>query len=279
MKHTTILLIAFSALSCFLHAKGAHFIVANDSIESNSSILQDTNNTNSNTSSINNALAITVESLQKQIDGNNARISVLRDSISLLKTTEKSLRQEIETYKKDKESALNEKRSWEDKYNNLSRNISRLDALVYKQCLLYPLEARYDSTSIKEALTVVSSFADLPVQASNNFQNYRSTYEPLLRNYKSYNDELVGFLENKLATIRLTGGVVRSAHKDKFRNELIQLAYYKQYYLDRNKKPYRSILYLDQAIDKFIDLIKSNNVIDAELERLINSLKPKNHEE
>ena len=277
MKYVTILLVAIIALGQTLNAKSCAPFMCNDSTEVKKTVfLSDSTETNYNNAyAINSALAITVENLQKQTEDDKAIIKMLRDSINLLESQYSLLNQDIAMHQKDKANALNEMKKWENKYYKLSQDISRLDALVFKQCLLYPLEARYDAISIQEALTAVSSFANMPIQKSDDFTSYRNTYEPLLRDYKKYNDEIIVFFEKELATLKVTGGIVKSAHKDKFLNELVQVTYYKQCYLNRNKKPYKSIIYLDQAIDKFLDLIKSNNAIDGQLEELINGLKPK----
>lgn len=153
---------------------------------------------------------------------------------------------------------------------------------MYKQCLLYPLEGRYDENLINEALRAAHSFANLSPQKSAEFNECMKTYEPLLHQYEKYNEEIMNFIKDKeqYLTTKMTFRKIKTMTVDEgdrtnFINELKGLTYYQKCYIHRNDPPYKSILYLDEAIDKFKAIINEKGDVSKKFNDLIKSLEPK----
>lgn len=153
------------------------------------------------------------------------------------------------------------------------------DAVLYKQCLLYPLERRYNPTLIADALGTVNIFAGLG-QMSDKFEEYKKTYQPLLNQYEQYNQQLIDFFQNCIADVekreeKLGEGGQVSAPKDRWLNGVKALPYYQECYVGKDTPPYKSIIYLDDAIDEFKIVIEQNNGLKSELQKLVKKLEPK----
>ena len=58
------------------------------------------------------------------------------------------------------------------------------------------------------------------------------------------------------------------------KDDLRGLEYYR-YYQDRNKDPYQSIIYLDDAIDEFCSILDKGDNIQNRISDLIKKLEPK----
>ena len=107
----------------------------------------------------------------------------------------------IKSERENKMKVEDEKNSLKIKYDGLVKEFSTLDAIVYKQCLLYPLEGRYNENLINEALRAAHSFANLSPQKSAEFNECMKTYEPLLHQYEKYNEEIMNLLKTKSNTL------------------------------------------------------------------------------
>jgi septal ring factor EnvC (AmiA/AmiB activator) len=230
----------------------------------------------------NEAMETVIKVYQKQLDERDKQIESLKaaeaklnDSIATL--NKQLAKQEADTKQQLKASAGTEEKmaSLKAKYDELVNAVSTLDGIVYKNCLLYPLETRYDPKLIVEAVRAVNSFSQLPTAKSSEFEQYKKTYLPLLKQYGEYNKELGSFFAQKLEIIKMTGNVVRDAHRDKFTRELEALPYFQKCYKGRNNPPYSSIVYLDEAIDKFKAIIAKTGDVSKEMEELIKSIEPK----
>jgi len=222
-----------------------------------------------------NALLLSIKSMQKENKLLQSQIEQLKaDTIRLAKANGKQLDniRNIEKEKSELQNKLNERNK---QYNEIVEKIRRVDAIIYKQCLLYPLEGRFNSESITESLNTVEAFSKLSNTPSEKFINYRKVYEPLLRDYERYNNEIIIFLETKVKPrINKDTGILGTSHKDRLQRDLKALSYYK-FYLSRNTPPYRSIIYLDDTIDMFIETIKKQGNIEKDIEKLIKRLSPK----
>ena len=94
-----------------------------------------------------------------------------------------------------------------------------------------------------------------------------------MKNYKQYSTQLSSFLESKSKHIEANGGVISEAHKTRFKNELSELPYYVECYVNRNKPPYKSIVYLDHVIDAMEVIFNKNGEVINEIYELLNQLK------
>ena len=163
-------------------------------------------------------------------------------------------------------------------FETLKQTVLSKDAVLYKQCLLYPLERRYNPALIADALATVNLFAGLG-QTSDKFEEYSNTYQPLLNQYGLYNQQLVDFFQECIGYIekreeKLGEGGQVSAPK-KWLEELKGLPYYKECYVGKDAPPFKSIIYLDEVIDEFKVAIEKNDGLKSELQNLIKKLEPK----
>lgn len=188
----------------------------------------------------------------------------------------------IKSERENKMKVEDEKNSLKIKYDGLVKEFSTLDAIVYKQCLLYPLEGRYNENLINEALRAAHSFANLSPQKSAEFNECMKTYEPLLHQYEKYNEEIMNFIKDKeqylitkMTFRKIKTITVDEGDRTNFINELKGLTYYQKCYIHRNDPPYKSILYLDEAIDKFKAIINEKGDVSKKFNDLIKSLEPK----
>lgn len=224
-----------------------------------------------------NALLISIKSLQKENKFLQSQIEQLKaDTIRLAKANGKQLDniRNIEKEKSELQNKLNERNK---QYNEIVEKIRKVDAIIYKQCLLYPLEARYSPEFVKESLEAVEAFVKFSNTPSEKFVNLKKVYEPLLKDYERYNNEILIFLETKvMPRINKETGTLGASHKDRLQRDLKALSYYK-FYLSRNTPPYRSIIYLDDTIDMFIETIKKQGNIEKDIEKLIKRLSPKDN--
>lgn len=163
-------------------------------------------------------------------------------------------------------------------YEAIRQAVLSKDAVLYKQCLFYPLSRRYNPALIDDALVTVNIFAGLG-QMSDKFEEYRNTYEPLLRQYESYNQELINYLQGCVDYIELREKKLGDGRQipipDNWLTDLKKLPYYKECYVGKDTPPYKSIIYLDDAIDEFLDAIQRKDGVKLELQKLVKKLEPK----
>lgn len=163
------------------------------------------------------------------------------------------------------------------KYDTLFSGLEKIDGIIYKQCLLYPLEARYDVNSVNESIRSVELFLKLSIKPSKEFEECRTTYEPLLRQYGDYNQQLITFFHEIIHHLQLVEWEPGEGLKDKFVKELKSQPYYTSCFIVRNRIPYKSIIYLDNIIEKFLQLLKNNRNLENDMNELVNSLQPKHN--
>lgn len=199
-----------------------------------------------------------------------------------LERENKELKAQIEGLKKDTTKlkliyAKQQNRiiEYKDSLANIKKGISSMDAIVYKQCLLYPLEGRYNQHLIDESLKAVEAFAQIGGKRSPEFVEYKKVYMPLLEKYFSYNDEIISFIEEKVCKRLVNGSIGQNQKQNIIDVGLKNLFYYRDCYINRNKPPYKSIIYLDEAIDRFIAIMNKSGIIENDLQELLKSLEPK----
>lgn len=164
-------------------------------------------------------------------------------------------------------------------FETIKQAVLSKDAVLYKQCLLYPLERRYNPSLITDAMNTVNVFAGLG-EMSDKFEEYKNTYQPLLMQYEQYNTQLtlfiqgcIDYIEKREEKLGESGQV--SIPKEKWLNELKALSYYQECYVGKDTPPYRSIIYLDEIIDEFKVVVGHGDNVRTELQKLIKKLEPK----
>ena len=215
-----------------------------------------------------------IDSLEKQIKLLQDNVIALRADTTRLKNEKSELTIHLGKTEAERNRLGSEVQAYKDSLNELRNRISKIDESIYKMCLLLPLELRCNPKAIHEALETVQKFYAFSPHPSMKFTKYVEVYTPLLNNYQLYNDELTNFLKEKLNTITRVGGVIGDGAKQKMRGELEHLSYY-QFYLGRNKEPYQSIIYLDDAIDKFKSILDKKGNVQNDISELIKKLEPK----
>ena len=161
----------------------------------------------------------------------------------------------------------------------LSKAIISIDGVLAKQCLLYPLERRYNKTFVEEALNTVKEFGRLG-KTSERFNGYRNTYEPLLEKYFDYNQEIVEFLNGCIALIEKQQKSLGDKKdiripKEMWNSKLCALDYYRECYVVKDDPPYKSIIFLDERIDEIKDAIQNSNDVKSDFEKIIEKMLPK----
>lgn len=144
---------------------------------------------------------------------------------------------------------------------------------IFKQCLLYPLEGRYDSIFISECKQCLK---DMKIMETH--PKLYNTYYEFLNDYNTYNNQVKTFLDDQKKSVDLKGGLI-GPFKDKAKQKLEELDYYKKFYLKRNTSPYKSIPYLDEVIDEFLRVLNSNKLNGKNMQELIEKLEPKTNQD
>lgn len=218
------------------------------------------------------AMSTTVEMLKSRIGILQAEVRRLQeDSISKSDTIARlmdSLNRRTDKLHDESEKAEAAIRGQE----RIEYILSHVDEIVYKQCLLYPLEAKYDSTTWSESLQAIDAFININNSPSEKFNKYKEIYYDLLKQYPVYYNEILHLLKEERKVLNMTCWEV-GAHKEMFLNDMRSLPYWK-FYIHRNEAPFKSILYLDNVIDKFKTIVNKSGNVKNDIDNLINSVSP-----
>lgn len=190
------------------------------------------------------------------------QIAVLKDDFAKLQNENSDLKSQVLKAQEDKKQ--------------LSQTLLSIDGVLAKQCLLYPLERRYNKQFVDEAISSVEAFVKLG-NTSDKFNAYRNTYEPLLKKYSEYNQQIVDFLQQCVEYIEKREAKNVSVPKapEIWDNELKALPYYQYCYVVKDRPPYKSIIYLDERIDEINAVMKSSDNLKEDLLNIISKLKSK----
>ena len=263
MKRSIVFLLALGLPACLLG-------------QSNDSIVQ---TAEEKTTTVQDELWNRIETLTLQLAAKEKTIIRLReDSVDLhsavARQNERIAELESEVARANATAEMSQKG-----FETIRQAVLSNDAVLYKQCLLYPLERRYNPSLILDALSTVEVFASLG-QMSEKFVEYRNTYEPLLKQYEIYNQQLLGFLGGCVDYIekreeKLGAGRQIPIPKDSWLDELKKLPYYQECYVNKDTPPFKSIIYLDDIMDDFKSVIEQKGDMKAELQKLVKKLEPK----
>ena len=218
-----------------------------------------------------NTQAVQLDQKQKTITRLKEDSAAMQADISLQKGKIVELEKEVAEANKAAEKSKRD-------YETIKQAVLSKDAVLYKQCLLYPLEQRYKPDLIDDALGTVSAFAELG-QMSERFQEYKNTYEPLLKQYGQYNQQLLDYLLSRIEYIEVREKKLGEGRQipipDNWMKELKDLPYYQECYIGKDTPPYKSIIYLDDVIDEIKNAIEQNSGLKTELQKLAKKLEPK----
>lgn len=218
------------------------------------------------------AMSTTVEVLNGRIRNLQEEIKRLqRDSVSKTDTIAR-LRETLNRRTSKMQDESERADSAIRKQQEIEHILSTVDAIVYKQCLLYPLEAKFDSTTWTESLQAIMAFVKINNSPSKNFNKYKEIYYDLLKQYPVYYNEILHLLKKERKVLSMTSWEV-GAHKEMFLNDMRSLPYWK-FYIHRNEVPFKSILYLDNVLDKFKTIVNKSGNVKNDIDNLINSVSP-----
>lgn len=199
------------------------------------------------------------QDLQKQLDDKNKIIESIQNKLNCVE--------------KNYQELLAEKYKTDSTLKAHQQLLATLDKTIYKQCLLYPLERQYKESLIQESIITVQSLKGILETPSVDFKECEEVYLPLVKSYKNHNQELIRFIKDKLMIgLKMLNWKVTPERKESYKESLENLKYYKQYYIGRNKPPYRSIDYLDKKIDELLKIINKSANLEQDLNDLLKSL-------
>lgn len=148
----------------------------------------------------------------------------------------------------------------------------KISEVVFRQCLLYPLERRYDSTLIKESLESLEAIgiADKPA-----YRKYANAYIHLLKDYGRYNRQLIDIMNDAFKSFSFKRWQINSMVAQGVLDQLKAWEYYK-YYVRRNQDPWESIIYLDEIIEELVNMLHAPETItEDKCNKLLNKTTPK----
>lgn len=231
-----------------------------------------------------------LNALAQELAEKQKEIIALHDSINHLKDQYVA---EIKIFQKKLTDSIGEMQNELDKFNgtikadglNIAKLNNQVDNLkskqiaidhlsdvVYKQCLLYPLEGRYNHRSIEEARYCLT---ELGIMNNLKYAETCHVYWDMLGNYETFNNELITFLENQMRSFSMKGWKINEVTCENALSRLKQLDYY-QYYAKRNQKPWKSIIYIDNVIDDYCAMLQGKKTLNEKsYQGLIDKLKPK----
>lgn len=164
-----------------------------------------------------------------------------------------------------------------DELEQQQEALQHLSSVIYKQCLLYPLETRYSAKGIQEAITCLN---ELSIWDNPLYKADCDVYRPMLTNYARYNSSLMEIVEHYKNLLQQKQQLMESYRMTRgeaswIADDLRQMEYY-QYYSRRNNPPYKSIIYLDDTIDSLINLIENpQNITVQALDSILERLRPR----
>ena len=234
-----------------------------DSIDNNVSTLRrqlpenqkEIDGLNDSIKSLNGKLDATIKMSKKESQSTNLQIKCFKDTITQLRNENASL--------------LNDIRLKDDSLRSSKALILSLDNIVYKECLLFPLERRYNAKYIADSKRCLEAMG-----TNKSHPEEYKTYYHFLDEYDFFNQDLIKFLTKQSDCLEMKQWDVNELAIKQAKDGLNKLPYYK-YYVNRNKSPWESILYLDETIDEFLKLLNSGKLNSKTMKELIQRLQPK----
>jgi len=224
-----------------------------------------------------------VSTLIRQLSEKQKEIDLLNDSIKRINA---QMNDSIQKYKKDTQQLNTNRKLYQDSLSHfISENqrlmtiiqvkndslklFGTLDNMIYKQCLLFPLERRYNPIYIndcKKCLAAMRTDATYP-------KDYKIYYH-FLDEYATFNQEIIGFLKEQEENLSMKNWKINEIAISQAQDSLKGLHYY-QYYRNCKNQPWESILYLDETLDEFFKRLNSGKLNAASMKDLIQRLEPK----
>lgn len=202
--------------------------------------------------------------LRKSVQEKSDSIKMLTDYIRQLETSHLESKKELW----DSIKVLNKENQV---LKTKTQVLATLSHVVYKQCLLYPLERKYSKKFVEESLR---SLEALGIRNNEKYREVCETYWDLLKKYSLYNQEVLSFLQTQNESFTLKRWNINEITKEGCKSDLERLSYY-QFYKTKDIKPWKSIIYLDKVIDDLKSMLSGEKKLnEANFKDLINRVKP-----
>lgn len=208
-----------------------------------------------------------VQALAREVAVKQQLIDQLNDSIFMLTSNYEKELSRLQEHLSDLSSQIRQQ-------EEIKKARESVDSVVFRQCLLYPLERPYSASLINQAQR---SLTVLGIWDNPKFKSICDIYADLLRHYGDYNRELTELLESKTHLFERMSWTINGTSIEGFRASLRKLSYY-TFYIHHNEKPWRSIIYLDEVIDDILKMLdKGPQFVTSErMQELKDRLKPRN---
>lgn len=214
--------------------------------------------------------------MYRVLEEKQREIDLLKDSIAILHNRYKA---DIGDLQKQSDDALKEQQKDIDSLSNVivqnkkeqddlhfqiselesyRKSMEFLDSIIFLQSLIYPLEVHYNAQLIADSKHCLDKLA---LAKNIKYKGNCAVYRELLDDYAKYNQELLSFLENLQHSYEMKQWKINSIDASGAMMALKNLSYYK-FYESRNKKPYKSIIYLDRTIDRFVKILSEPEKIN-----------------
>ena len=224
-----------STLVCQLSEKQHEIDVLNDSIKR-----------------LNDNISASFKTNKDQFERTNKQLALYQDTIAVYRNEKRELL-----------SVIQEK-------NDSLKILASIDTIIYKQCLLFPLERRFNPKHIFRAKHCLQA---MNIE-STHAQNFKK-YFHFLDDYESFNQEVIMFLkkqEESFSKKQWKSSAFEMVIPQA--NKALESLNYNQWYQKRNTT-YESIPYLDETLDDFFSQLKSGKLNSTTMEELIQRLQPK----
>ena len=224
-----------STLRCQLSEKQNEIDVLNDSIKR-----------------LNDNISASFKTNKDQFERTNKQLALYQDTIAVYRNEKRELL-----------SVIQEK-------NDSLKILASIDTIIYKQCLLFPLERRFNPKHIFRAKHCLQA---MNIE-STHAQNFKK-YFHFLDDYESFNQEVIMFLkkqEESFSKKQWKSSAFEMVIPQA--NKALESLNYNQWYQKRNTT-YESIPYLDETLDDFFSQLKSRKLNLQTMEELIQRLQPK----
>ena len=218
------------------------------------------------------ALSVVISQQLGSISDLNKLIELKTDTITHLNDSIGDL---IDMYEKNINTLKDSSNSLKKENSNLENKtvaIASISNIVYKQCLLYPLERRYNKTFIDESIQALNV---LGVKNNPKYKEVCDTYWDLLNEYSIYNQELLEFLQSQFESFSLKHWNIPDVARNGCKSEVSNLKYY-TLYKNKDVKPWKSISYIDKVLDDLLAMLSGKQQLDeTNFKNLIDRITPK----
>lgn len=219
------------------------------------------------TTAVNNVASLLQQTLEDSIAVLNGKITELSNLLTIRQDTIDRREQRIAQLEAQCSELLQQQGAY-----------TQLSDIIFKQCLLYPLEGRYNKKQIQNSIQCLN---ELDIWENPLYKADCDVYRPMLLHYEQYNSELIALVTDILQLLQRKQELNPNYRFTQLEidnylvGKLQQLPYY-PFYQKRNNPPYQSIIYLDDVVEKLLAMKDRPDTITPDaLNAIIDKLTPK----